>query len=195
MRCKIDGCHNDAVAAGMCAMHYMRQRRTGDPTVTLKPGRKPGPKAPDPRAELARLREELARLRAENAKLKSAPPVMRMTVEEMLARQQAVKAARAKQRAANRAKRRATEDIPDEKTKQEYERRIASLQTQVRTLRAELAATRKARDGKVVTTLDHVGWKLIRDCLSPNYNDGPEFTKRRAKAFPLFCNAIPEPRF
>jgi hypothetical protein len=176
-------------------MHYMRQRRTGDPTVTLKPGRKPGPKAADPSEEFAKLRQEVAALRAENAKLKSAPPGMRMTVEELLARKQASKEATAKQRAANRTERRAPGDIPDEKTKQEYERRIASLQTQVRNLRAELTATRRARDGKVVTTLDRVGWKLIRDCLSPNYNDGPEFAKRRAKAFPLFCNASPEPRF
>lgn len=37
--CKIDGCQGKVVARGMCAKHYMRERRTGDPEKTGKPGR------------------------------------------------------------------------------------------------------------------------------------------------------------
>jgi hypothetical protein len=37
--CKIAGCQSKAVAQGLCAKHYMRKRRTGNPTKTGKPGR------------------------------------------------------------------------------------------------------------------------------------------------------------
>jgi len=38
--CKIKGCKNKVVAKRLCAKHYMRKRRTGDPHETRKPGRK-----------------------------------------------------------------------------------------------------------------------------------------------------------
>jgi hypothetical protein len=38
--CTIDGCTGRAVAKGLCAKHYMRARRTGDPANTRKPGGK-----------------------------------------------------------------------------------------------------------------------------------------------------------
>ena len=38
--CTIEGCDRKPVASGLCAKHYMRARRTGDPTQTYKPGRK-----------------------------------------------------------------------------------------------------------------------------------------------------------
>jgi hypothetical protein len=47
--CKISGCRTPAIAQGLCAKHYMRQRRTGDPNVKLKPG--PKPKRPRQNAE------------------------------------------------------------------------------------------------------------------------------------------------
>jgi len=37
--CKIEGCQGKTVARGLCAKHYMRVRRTGDPAVTGKRGR------------------------------------------------------------------------------------------------------------------------------------------------------------
>jgi hypothetical protein len=37
--CKITGCQGKVVAQGLCAKHYMRKRRTGDPAKTSKPGR------------------------------------------------------------------------------------------------------------------------------------------------------------
>jgi hypothetical protein len=40
MTCSIEGCGGEAVAKGLCAKHYMRQRRGGDPTVRRKPGPK-----------------------------------------------------------------------------------------------------------------------------------------------------------
>lgn len=39
--CKIEGCDAKPVAKGLCAKHYMRQRRHGDAAVTGKPGPKP----------------------------------------------------------------------------------------------------------------------------------------------------------
>jgi DNA-binding response OmpR family regulator len=41
--CTIEGCDRKPVASGLCAKHYMRARRTGDPTQTQKPGRKRNP--------------------------------------------------------------------------------------------------------------------------------------------------------
>jgi hypothetical protein len=43
--CSIDGCAAKAVAKGLCAKHYMRQRRHGDPGKVCKAGR--------PRSELS----------------------------------------------------------------------------------------------------------------------------------------------
>ena len=39
--CKIAECDGKPVAKGLCARHYMRARRTGDPTETRKPGPHP----------------------------------------------------------------------------------------------------------------------------------------------------------
>ena len=39
MLCSIPGCGGESRAKGFCWKHYMRLRRTGDPTKTLKPGR------------------------------------------------------------------------------------------------------------------------------------------------------------
>jgi len=67
--CKVAGCTNAAIALGLCAKHYMRQRRTGDPTSA---NRKPGPK-PQPGGKVDALRaleRELARLKVENAELR-----------------------------------------------------------------------------------------------------------------------------
>lgn len=38
MECSITDCDNPAAARGLCAKHYMRARRTGDPTVVRKRG-------------------------------------------------------------------------------------------------------------------------------------------------------------
>jgi hypothetical protein len=38
--CSIDGCYAKAVAKGLCAKHYMRQRRNGDPEKVCKAGRR-----------------------------------------------------------------------------------------------------------------------------------------------------------
>jgi DNA-binding response OmpR family regulator len=45
--CTIEGCDRKPIAKGLCAKHYMRARRTGDPNQTGKPGRKRDP-APMP---------------------------------------------------------------------------------------------------------------------------------------------------
>ena len=61
--CAIPGCRNQAVAWGLCAKHYMRKRRRGDPNAAFKRGRplKPRPEAP----EMVALRQENAALREE----------------------------------------------------------------------------------------------------------------------------------
>jgi hypothetical protein len=66
--CKVAGCTNVVLALGLCAKHYMRARRTGDPSIKLKPGPKPKPGGKV--AALSALERELARLRAENAELR-----------------------------------------------------------------------------------------------------------------------------
>src|SRR5215467_5162060 len=67
--CKVAGCTNAAIARGLCAKHYMRQRRTGDPTsAKLKPGPKPKPGGKVD--VLGALTRELERLRTENAELR-----------------------------------------------------------------------------------------------------------------------------
>ena|SRR5215471_3340538 len=50
--CKISGCRTPAIAQGLCAKHYMRLRRTGDPTAKRKPG--PKPKRPQAAAKRGR---------------------------------------------------------------------------------------------------------------------------------------------
>jgi hypothetical protein len=96
--CEIAGCKAPAVAQGLCAKHYMRQRRSGDPMVKRKPGPKPKrPKAKQVtlpqlaqsastaqqamRREVVSLRrqvsalkrqaDEVAKLRQQNAKLRA----------------------------------------------------------------------------------------------------------------------------
>lgn len=39
--CNVKGCRSKAVAKGLCAKHYMRLRRTGDPQEVRRAGRKP----------------------------------------------------------------------------------------------------------------------------------------------------------
>lgn len=38
-RCRIGGCDSPRKARGLCATHYQRQRRTGDPNTVRAPGR------------------------------------------------------------------------------------------------------------------------------------------------------------
>jgi chromosome segregation ATPase len=66
--CKLQGCPNAAIAKGLCAKHYMRARRTGDPSIKLKPGPKPKPGSNID--ILSALEGELERLKSENAELR-----------------------------------------------------------------------------------------------------------------------------
>lgn len=61
MICTVKGCENAAIARGLCAMHYMRARRTGNAITVGKPGRPP---VPGGHAEM------VAQLRAENLDLR-----------------------------------------------------------------------------------------------------------------------------
>ena len=66
--CTIPGCPNRAVAHSLCAMHYMRLRRRGDPNAEFPPGRQPKPRPED--TQTAALRSENEALREEVAALK-----------------------------------------------------------------------------------------------------------------------------
>ena len=61
MNCTIPGCPNEATAHGLCAKHYMRLRRHGDPNVEIPVGRQPKPRPTDP--ELDAVKRENATLR------------------------------------------------------------------------------------------------------------------------------------
>jgi hypothetical protein len=65
--CAIPRCPNQAVAWGLCAKHYMRKRRRGDPNAPFKRGRPPKPRPEGP--EMVALRQENAALREEIQRL------------------------------------------------------------------------------------------------------------------------------
>jgi hypothetical protein len=144
-------------------------------------------------AEVARLRKEVELLRKDPLR-KEPPPNFHdlpKTAEELLRRKQAFAEAEDKLRAERRANRRKGETVPDQKTVEEHERQIKRLKGMVKSRDAQIEVM--ARTGK--TALNSEGWKLIRNCLSPNVNDGPKFIERRIKAFQLFTSVFPEPKF
>jgi TolA-binding protein len=75
MMCIIQGCPNKAVVRGLCRMHYMRARRTGDATRTRQRGPKPKPFI-DPEVSKAEgqviteLRRQLAQAKASVTELR-----------------------------------------------------------------------------------------------------------------------------
>jgi len=77
--CTIPGCGRIAVAGGLCPMHYMRQRRHGDPNVEFPPGRPPQPKPANPELDALRranaaLRNQVATLTRERDAAQAASP-------------------------------------------------------------------------------------------------------------------------
>jgi hypothetical protein len=61
--CLVDGCDKKPIAKGLCAKHYMRQRRTGDPTLTMRIARATCAKITKLEAENTELRELLGEMR------------------------------------------------------------------------------------------------------------------------------------
>ena len=187
--CKISGCSTPAVAHGLCAKHYMRQRRHGDPTVTRPPGvdlaawrkkvaaleralkqaqatAKPSVSCTacvDKDWEIAALNQQAANeaivrsvlqeriagleKKAANAKRgadgasRTEPPPMPRTAAELAQAKLRAEEERKALREARRAAARAAKpmEIPDDKTKEEYERQIKSLLTQLRNKRITIA--------------------------------------------------------
>jgi hypothetical protein len=64
-------------------MHYMRQRRRGDATITLKPGPKPGARASSPE-QVEKLEQQDAVLRQESAALRRKVAQAGVADEELL---------------------------------------------------------------------------------------------------------------
>ena len=75
MTCSIQGCANEAAVRGLCRMHYMRARRTGDATRTRRRGPKPKPFV-DPELDrtegqvITELRRQLAQAKSRVAELR-----------------------------------------------------------------------------------------------------------------------------
>jgi hypothetical protein len=159
--CAIPGCPNEAVAHGLCAKHYMRQRRRGDPNAEFKPGRQPKPKPADPELDAlkrdnAALREQIAALARERdeARAKGGAAMLLDHLaaigkeRDKLARE--IDAFKAKLAVA-----------PDDRVTK-LERELKGARTRINNLRAEAAlgwAASKANPA-VISKPDHV--KLIK---------------------------------
>jgi len=160
MRCKVEGCASQAVAGGMCAKHYMRVKRRGDPNVRLRPGPKPGP-APAAAAasELAALRAEAAALRQENAGL---------------------------QRELTKARAAAAKPNPPKPAKPPRPRdeEIASLRRRVRKLRADF--DRIFQSPRRMLVISRADRRKIQAALHPDTTTDPARKQRLTVASQIF---------
>lgn len=145
-------------------------------------------KSDELRAALARIAE----LEEENARLKNdlealqIGNLMQMSRASMLQRRELKKKIEI-----TREKRRAVETVPDEKTKEEFERQIKNLKGQLKSARNTVSAF--MQNGK--TVLDKEARKAILVCLHPDSVVDLNEKAKREKAFKLFSNAVPEPEF
>lgn len=191
MPCKVKGCARHAVAGGMCAMHYMRVKRTGDPNVRLKPGPKtgPAPKTADAlgdflikkqRQEIDALCQEVATLRAENAALAS---------DRRAAFAAALADALAAEREKNATLQRELAKAPAAaKPKQQAkpDETEAKLRKEIRQLRQRLRNV--AESGKGTLFISAADRRKIRAALHPNGATDPVRRKRLTEASQIFNN-------
>jgi hypothetical protein len=138
-----------------------------------------------PETRIAELEMENARLKADLEALQKGD-LMRISAETLRQRREL-----ASQIKARRAARREGETIPDEKTKEELERRIAALETRLKTEKSKVATF--LANGR--TVIDRAGRKDILVCLHPDGTTDPHEKARRERAFQLFTSSVPEPEF
>ena len=90
---------------------------------------------------------------------------------------------------AKKEQRKAVETVPDEKTKEAFERQIKNLQGQLKSAKSTVAAFMV--NGK--TIFNKEDWKNIRICLHPDGVLGDVEKARREKAFKAFSSVVGEP--
>lgn len=140
------------------------------------------------KAEIERLRELVAKYEME---LGHAPT----DLATLLIRRKLVAEREKAMREANKAARRTHEAIPDEKTKEEYERTIKALRSEVRNLKSKNKTLVANRDGflTAVKVLTKTQYKTILVALHPDNTNEPILKARLEKAFKVFTEIVPEP--
>lgn len=142
--------------------------------------------------EIRVLRERVVELEKENARLNKdlealqTGNIMQISHAALLQRKQILD-----KMTVNRKKRRMLETLPDEKTKEEFERQIKTLKAQLRVEKSKVLAF--SANGK--TIFDKQGYKGILVCLHPDGALDVIEKERREKAFKLFTGAVSEPEF
>ena len=141
--------------------------------------------------ELA-IRARIVELETENARLKNDLEALQ-TGNLMQMSRTAVEQRRAliEKMKVKREQRKAVETIPDEKTKEGFERQIKNLNGQLKSAKSTVMAF--MANGK--TVLDRDARKAILVCLHPDGAVDPNEKTKREKAFKLFTAAVPEPEF
>ena len=142
--------------------------------------------------ELAMARARIVELETENARLKNDLEALQ-TGNLMQMSRTAVEQRRAliEKMKVKREQRKAVETIPDEKTKEGFERQIKNLNGQLKSAKSTVMAF--MANGK--TVLDRDARKAILVCLHPDGAVDPNEKTKREKAFKLFTAAVPEPEF
>jgi hypothetical protein len=155
--CTVPGCGRDAVAQGLCPMHYMRKVRHGDPNAEYPPGRPPRPRPADP--ELDALRRDNAALREQVAVLLKAASRGEAVADAKTTLRRLT--ALAHENETLKAQLAKAEADPDERIA-ELQRQLKAACTRINHLRAESAmgwAASRANPA-VISKADHV--KLIK---------------------------------
>jgi hypothetical protein len=148
------------------------------------------------KAENAGLKAEVVRLKADH-KAEVARLTADLEAEQTgsLMKMSATAMAKRKELAAKledqKEIRKGTETVPDEKTKEAYERTIERLKAKIRVLESKLAAFM----ANGATVLDKADRKAVLVCLHPDGTSDPNERARREIAFKLFSAAVPEPEF
>ena len=135
------------------------------------------------KAENAKLKEEVFRLNSDLAAIQTGQ-IMQMSRAALEQRKAIIAKAKTK-----RETRLATETAPDEKTKEDYERQIQRLKTQVNTERAKAASITMQRDALRAFSRDDRKFLLVFS--HPDGATDPAEKAKRERAFKLI-NSIPE---
>lgn len=142
--------------------------------------------------DLIAAKARIAELEIENARLNSdleaiqTGQIMQMSRVALEQRRSIVEKMKVK-----RERRTAVETVPDEKTKEDFERQIQRLKAQLVSEKSKVQAFMS--NGKAV--LDKDDRRAILACLHPDGALDQSEKAKRERAFKLFNNAVPEPVF